>query len=127
MEIPKILLDHIREGQVVLLLGAGASIGASHPQNKVPPTGPELARMLAEKFLGTEFLDKPLSQVAELAISETDLFTVQEFIAAIFRDFYPSDFQKLIPRFTWAAIATTNFDLIIERAYDEVTTRLQDP
>ncbi len=34
MDIPKILVDHIREGQVVLFLGSGASIGAVQPENK---------------------------------------------------------------------------------------------
>ena len=51
MEIPKILLDHIRDGQAVLFLGSGASIGAVHPDNLKIPDGPKLAKMLIEKFL----------------------------------------------------------------------------
>jgi tetratricopeptide (TPR) repeat protein len=125
MEIPKVLIDQIKEGQIVLFLGAGASIGAVHPQKKIPPTGKELAELIAGKFLGSEFRDRPLSQVSELAISETDIIKVQEFIASIFRDFYPADFHMLIPKFIWSAIATTNFDLIIERAYDQVKQSLQ--
>lgn len=127
MDIPKILVDHIREGQVVLFLGSGASIGAVQPENKKPPTGQELSKMIAEKYLGSEFRDRPLAQVAELAISEADLFRVQNFIASAFRDFYPSEFHKLIPKFVWSAIATTNFDLIIERSYDQVVEALQRP
>ena len=127
MDIPKILVDQIKDGQVVLFLGAGASRGASHPEKKKPPTGQELSGLIAEKFLGTSYLGRPLSQVAELAISETDLFTVQNFIAEIFDLFYPADFHKLIPKFLWASIATTNFDLIVERAYNEVQDKLQGP
>ena len=125
--IPKPLVDHVREGQVVLFLGSGASMGAIHPQKSSPPIGSTLARLIAEKFLSPDFADRPLAQVAELAISETDLYRVQEFVAGIFTHFYPADFHLLIPGFVWSAIATTNYDLIIERAYTQVTTRLQQP
>jgi hypothetical protein len=127
MDISPILIDHIRNGQVVLFLGAGAAVGALHKDDKTPPVGQALAKLIADKFLGVEFYSRSLAQVAELAISETDLFTVQEFIASIFKDFYPNTFHKLIPTFVWKAIATTNYDLIIERAYDQVPERLQTP
>ena len=127
MEIPKILVDQIREGQALLFLGAGASRGASHRSNQQLPVGKELGAMIAKKFLGEEFVDRPLDQIAELAISETDLYTVQKFIADIFYEFYPADFHELIPKFMWVAIATTNYDLIIERAYDAVKDKLQQP
>ena len=48
--LPKVLVDNIKEGNVVLFLGAGASIGAEHPQKKQIPNGKELAKMLVEKF-----------------------------------------------------------------------------
>src|SRR5467141_792498 len=98
MQISTILLDQIRNGQVVLFLGAGASRDALHKENKQPPIGQQLADLLAEKFLGTEFRGRPLAQVAELAISETNLTTVQEFIADMYRDFHPNTFHRLIPR-----------------------------
>jgi hypothetical protein len=34
MPIPKALINYIREGDVILFLGAGASIGAKHPSKK---------------------------------------------------------------------------------------------
>jgi hypothetical protein len=125
MEIPKILIDQVKEGQVVLFLGAGASVGAVHPHKKIPPTGKELAELIAGKFLGPDFRDRSLSQVSELAISDADIIKVQEFVASIFRDFYPADFHMLIPKFIWSALATTNFDLIIERAYNQAEKSLQ--
>ena len=72
MQISTILLDQIRNGQVVLFLGAGASRDALHKENKQPPIGQQLADLLAEKFLGTEFRGRPLAQVAELATVRTD-------------------------------------------------------
>lgn len=124
--IPRSLFDVVREGRAFLFLGAGASIGAVHSKSVNPPLGQELASMIAVKFLGPEFTNRPLPQIVELAISEHDLFTVQEYIAGLFRDFYPSEFHKLIPKFSWRGIATTNYDLIVERAYDTVPDKIQN-
>jgi len=127
MAIPKPLTDAVRAGNAYLFLGAGASMGAAHPKSINPPNAEQLAKIIAEKFLGPEFSNRSLSQVAELAVSESDLLSVQELVASQFRDFYPADFHKIIPKFVWSGIATTNYDLIIERAYDEVKDSLQKP
>ena len=52
MEIPSFLLDQIREGRTVLVLGAGASREATSSKGIQPPVGPELAQIIADKFLG---------------------------------------------------------------------------
>lgn len=125
MDIPKILIDFVTEGRAILFLGSGAIVGCQHPDGLSPPTSKELAGLLAERFLGKEFAERSLQQVAELAISETNLLEVQGFIADLFKDFNPSEFQKLVPKFVWSMIATTNFDLIVERAYEQVKNPLQ--
>jgi hypothetical protein len=127
MEIPKILLDFIKDGQVVLFLGSGATYGAIHPDGKKPPLGQELADIIAKKFLGDDYLGYSLQQIADFSISETDLYSVQSYIAEIFNGFYPAEFHNSIPQFIWKAIVTTNYDLIIERAYDHNKDRLQEP
>jgi tetratricopeptide (TPR) repeat protein len=127
MEIPRSLIEQVREGKVVLFLGWGAAKDADHPQGRQPPDAVQLSSLLADKFLGREYIGRPLDQVAALAISETDILTVQAYIAAQFNDFYPADFHKLIPTFVWSAIATTNHDLIVERAYEAVLGRCQTP
>ena len=43
----------------------------------------------------------------------------------IFIGFKPAPFHELLPTFRWRAIATTNYDLIVERAYERVGDRLQ--
>ena len=126
MDIPTILIDQIKEGNALLFLGSGAAIGAQHPRNINPPVGDGLSKLIADKFLGSEFYNRPLTQIAELAISETDLLTVQSFVADLFKEFYPADFHKLIPKFAWKAIATTNYDLIVERAYGSVKDKSQE-
>jgi len=117
--LPKVLVDNIKEHSLVLFLGAGASIGAEHPQKKPIPSGKELAKMLVDKFLGSEYRGIPLLRAAELAIAQSDLFTFQDYVASVFRDFGPGDHHRLVPRFLWQAIFTTNYDLVIERAYEQ--------
>lgn len=125
MTLPKSLNDAVREGRAFLFLGAGATVGAKHPKTTKQIMGQDLADKLAEKFLGSEFIGHPLQQVSEIAISEHDLFSVQQYIAGLFYDYTPSDFHMLIPKFRWGGIATTNYDLIIERAYDSTKNALQ--
>ena len=74
MELPYRLIENVRAGKVVLVMGAGASLGALTSAGQSAPTGPRLARLLAKEFLGAEHSSDPLSIVSELSISESDLF-----------------------------------------------------
>lgn len=123
--IPRDLIEKIKDGNVILFLGAGASFDAKHPESKQPPTGKQLANLIAEKFLGENYLNCDLQYVSELAISETDLFTVQKFIAEIFKDFKAGIHHLQIPLYHWHSIYTTNYDLIVEDAYDNNKKRQQ--
>jgi len=117
MDIPPNLINQVRQGRAVLFLGAGASLGARTHDNSEPPLGDELRTRIAKKFLSGDYSSESLAWVSELAISATDLFTVQDFIADQFRDLKPANYHLLIPTFRWRGIATTNYDRIIETAY----------
>lgn len=125
-EIPKGLIDQIKEGNVVLFLGAGASIDAIHSKGEKAPTGRQLANLIAEKFLGDEYKEYDLQYVSELAISERDLVTVQKFVYDIFTHFEPGEPHLRIPLYKWNSIFTTNYDLVIERAYEQTVERQQE-
>lgn len=126
MEIPNILIRQIQNGNVILFLGAGATKGAIHPEGKDSPSGIELSNLIAEHFLGSEYKDMPLAAIAEYAISESSLFPVQKFIADIFSKYEPSeDSHMLIPSYKWKAIVTTNYDTIIEKAYNYSSKKKQ--
>jgi hypothetical protein len=125
MDIPRILLDYVRQGQVVLFLGAGATFGAVHPNAVSPPSGQQLADLIAMKFLSRRYVGQALPRVADLAISESSLSEVQRFVATQFQDFKPAAFHSLLARFTWDTILTTNYDLVVERAYETVEDRVQ--
>lgn len=119
LALPDALTEEIRRGRVVLLLGAGASLGAKNDKGHEPLNGNQLRGALADRFLGGGYKDAALAWAAELAISETDLARVQDFVAERFRGLRPAIFHRVLTTFKWRGIATTNYDLIMEAAYGE--------
>lgn len=117
LKLPSALVTAVSEQSAVLFLGAGASFGARHPEKEEIPGAEELKEQLSNKFLGGKLKNRTLSHVAEMCISETDLLSVQMFIRDKFMPFEPAEHHLIIPRFFWHAIVTTNYDLIIEKAY----------
>lgn len=124
-EIPKILIEHIKNKNAVLFLGSGFAHNAKHPKGKNPPLGNELANMISDKFLNGEFKNNSLTFVSDLAISESNLFEVQKYIFDIFEPFSPNECHLLYPKLPWKAIFTTNYDRILEKAYDSGHENLQ--
>jgi hypothetical protein len=125
-KIPNSLIENVKAKNIVLFLGSGFAYSALHPLNSKPPLGNELSKMLSENFLGGSYNSEPLNFVSEMAISENSLFKVQSFIADVFEPFSPSDNQFLYTTFPWKAIFTTNYDLILEKAYQKNKTPLQE-
>jgi len=126
MHLTQTLVEDVKAGRVILFLGAGATAGAEDEAGNGPPLGSRLRDILAEKFLEGKFKDRSLAFVADLATSEQDLFRVQDFVADQFRDLRPAPFHRELASFRWRAIATTNYDLIIENVYRENTQSLQE-
>lgn len=128
MELPAHLITSIQQGRIILFLGAGASKGAKNHCGEEPPDGSQLATLLSQKFLGGKYNSSSLDVVAELAASEAgSLYEVQEYIRDILEAFEPADFHLKIPTFRWKAIATVNYDRILEKAYLKHDKPLQEP
>jgi len=119
------LLEKLQSGECILFLGAGAAYGSKGLKGEKPVNGLQLRDLISDRFLGGRHKDKPLPRVAEFAKYESSLPDVQTYIRDLFHPLNPAPFHKLIPTFRWHAIVTTNYDLIIERAYDEVGERQQ--
>lgn len=124
--LDQFLCDKVSVGQAILFLGAGASMSAIGSQNQKPLTGNQLRDALCAKFLNGEEKSKPLVQVADYAKHEAGFLEVQAFIREQFSPLQPSGAHKIIPKFKWHSIFTTNYDLIVERAYETSTDRLQE-
>ena len=125
MDIPSVLETQIREGKAVLFLGAGASLAAKNAVRQSPPSAYQLGEAISEQFLGGQFKELGLNQIAELAISETDLFTVQQFVKDKVDGFEPTGAHILATSFRWACIATTNYDRLVELAYERAERSAQ--
>jgi tetratricopeptide (TPR) repeat protein len=123
--LPSTLITAVQEQRAILFLGTGASFGAVHPKKEPMPLGDKLRDKICDQFLGGALKDRPLTAVAAMAASEVGLIHLQKYIRDVFIDFNPGDFHLLIPTFRWRAIVTTNFDLIIERAYEQSRGTIQ--
>lgn len=115
----EILAEDIKKKKVVLFLGSGFAYNALHPELKKPPFGKELGNKISDKFLGGNYKDSSLAYISDLAISQSNLFEVQEYIHYLFSDFSPNQNHLKYASLPWKAIFTTNYDLILEKAYKE--------
>lgn len=120
------LLDIVRAGKAVLFLGAGGSFGSSDSRGTKIPLGGELKDLIAKKFLGDGFEEADFKTVCDFAASKSSVRDLQLFIHEQLYPFHPSSHHLLIPSIVWSGIATTNYDLIVERAYEKVPERLQE-
>jgi cold shock CspA family protein len=126
MELPEIVISSVRSGQVVLFAGKGISLGSKMQNGGQTPSESILRNALAEKFLKDQDRQGSLQWITELAISETDIGTVQDFIAEKFHSIHPADFHLILPTFKWRGIVTTNFDCLIENTYEKSQNRVQE-
>lgn len=128
VSIPDYVAEKIARGNAILFLGSGSSFGCRSPREpKLCPSGQELGKILSATFLGGKRAHEPLARIADLAQSEAGLATVQAKLFEIFDPMEPCDFHHIIPHFRWRAIFTTNYDRVIEKAYEATKDRLQDP
>jgi tetratricopeptide (TPR) repeat protein len=125
IEIPHVLREAVLRGEAILFLGAGASIGAAHPNGGKIPKGNQLRDALSEKFLGGKMKERPLATVSQFSENESSRTAVQQYIRETFLPFDPAPFHLKIPSFRWHSIATTNYDLIINKAYEQTPNSLQ--
>ena len=118
------LVSRIKEGNVVLFLGAGASIAAGGPSTN------ELATYLKERFPKS---DQTLSEFFEVCQDVLDTLPydraqLEEAVRAKLSNLQASEAHKAITEHPWAAIFTTNFDDLVELSYrTSKTTRRCQP
>ena len=127
----KLLAREFREGQIIPFLGAGASVCARPPDavwddsvQEFPPLGGELSLALAEECgfpAEEERLHRELSRVSSYyEHASVGRSTLRERLHAIFsRPYRPGplhEFLSSVPK--GLLIITTNYDTLIEQAFD---------
>src|SRR6266545_4373751 len=112
--LPQELLDLLQAGETVLFLGAGATRDAGGP------TGGALAQLLAGRFSKPDISTADLRRFADVLtfLDEIQRDEIDKTIVGALKDVQPTAAHKLIPTFAWRAIFTTNYDRIVEVAYD---------
>src|SRR5262245_40643086 len=110
------IAKRLREGTIVPFFGAGASIGFG------PPSGSELARLLADasKFPDTEG-SGDLALLASYLVQKEDSLTLRSVLRdALAAQCKPGPLHHLLAAFDSLRLyVTTNYDDLIETALDE--------
>ncbi|TBA43662.1 tetratricopeptide repeat protein [Rhizobium ruizarguesonis] len=120
------LVESIKSQRCVLFLGAGASKEAKNARGDTPPDSDQLRDILADRFFKKPMHNRDVMGVAEMAIATSGSASqVYEEVRKAFIGYMPQAAHNLITTFNWHAIATTNYDTIVERAYEDSTTRMQ--
>lgn len=119
------LVDAVRAGRAVLFLGAGASFGVTSTGGAKIPMAEELKRLIAERFLEPGYEGADFKTVYDFAASNSSVRELQQFLYQTLAPFEPAPFHQLIPKFVWAGMATTNYDLVIEKTYGSSPAPLQ--
>ena len=117
------ILSKIREGKVVLFLGAGASRAAGGPLAKT------LTEMIKKEF---SKIDQSLNEFIDVCqdVIDTPPYhrnQLEEFIKSQLDSLRPTRAHQIMTKYDWAAIFTTNFDDLIELAYRLTPERIKNP
>jgi tetratricopeptide (TPR) repeat protein len=115
--LPIGLTAAVEAGRCVLFVGAGVGGHAVDPAGQPAPDGEALARDIANHFgIDAETFELPtISRVAELRTSRADL---ERFLAERLAGLEPDDALQWLYALPWRAIFTTNYDSVIERAFE---------
>ena len=123
--LPDSLLQAVLGQRCVLFLGAGASMEAIDSAGNHPPGALQLRQKLGQEFFGNDMAEYDLVSLSELAIQNSGQALVFERIKTILEPFEPSAAHKMMPAFRWRAIVTTNYDMLVDKAYSSDRARLQ--
>lgn len=110
-------IEYALSGDAILFLGSGASVGAINQNDEPLPIGKELAHRIYSDC-------DDLTQAADFYCEDKDdegKDGKQELISFLKQEFRVkkiSDYQKMIPLIPWKRIYTTNYDDVVEKAYN---------
>lgn len=108
------LIRKVVGGEVALFMGAGASLSSG------APSGKELVDLIKEKFNDIDFEDigYNLLDICQEIEENGRRVALERFIKKTFYGLKPSDSLSSIPRYSWPVIFTTNYDDLIEKAFE---------
>lgn len=102
----------VNPAKTALLLGAGASVRSG------APNGTQLAAILWREIARSEPQSEDLTETATILQRKYSRRAVVDLIIETLRPLRPTGGLLGLPRFGWNVLFTTNFDRLVERAYE---------
>lgn len=112
--------NKLRNREVTLFLGAGINYGLVNADDVAFPLGNDLSQIICSELLSATKRDQPLAEVADMARYRVGESAFNTFIYDLFTSFRPGHVHHGIAELPWDTIYTTNFDLLLEKAFEEV-------
>lgn len=110
-------INYALMGDAILFLGSGASVGAINQNDECFPIGVELANRLHNGCTNLEQAADLFREELSIDNKDADLELIN-FLKRQFRAKSITEYQKMIPSVPWKRIYTTNYDNIVESAYN---------
>lgn len=110
------IFEKIRDNNAILFLGAGASVGEKKYLSKeiIQHYEEKIGKRIGEENI-TKWIDI-LSANPDFSRSDFD-----HFVNSLLKKLSITDAHKIMCCVPWREIITTNYDLLVERAYDETS------
>ncbi len=116
--IPLGLRHAIESGDCVLFVGAGIGKHARGPNGRTGPDADTLAKELAEYFSISTVDNYDLARIAEVVEHRKGRRTLEAFLKQRLLHLEPDPTLMWLFTLRWRAVFTTNYDAVIQRAYD---------
>lgn len=109
------IFESITEGNTVLILGAGVSVGEKK----------YLSKQIIDYYEDKKGISYNISDIKEFVdvLEKTKAFSRREFdqyVYDLLNNLKVTEIHKTIATIPWRQIITTNYDLLIEKAFDEI-------
>lgn len=127
IDLPLPLRSALEAGTCTLFIGAGIGHYAVDADGNPAPDGPTLAQELADHFGISIGAQRELSKVAQLVVARRGRDELDSFLTKRLAQLEPDESLVWLLQRTWKAIFTTNFDHLIERAYERMAAPTQSP
>lgn len=125
--LPLALRKALEAGDCVLFVGAGIGYNVRDKKGELAPDGAELARRLASHFGVDTEGNFDLARTAEIVELRTGRKELETFLRDQLTDLEPDDSVRWLTNVRWRAIFTTNYDFVLERAYQLAAKPPQKP
>lgn len=126
-DLPLPLRHAIESGECVLFVGAGIGGNVRAPDGSPAPDGVTLAKELAEYFSIDAGGESDLAKIAEVVQLRKGRTELEAFLKGRLAELEPDENLRWLFSLRWKAIFTTNYDSVIERAYELNPTPQQRP